>query len=225
MRGLLTTRMLRRRTDTNLRPDPPRDRPRSWSAKLPTVERQLLRQRGESAEPSRVQSRAQSRSSQSRSQSLASLRSHSLASLRSLTSTEPSRVQTPFESALGDDFDERVLNEVFGRSSSPHSRRGSPSSRKGSPGQRRGGSNGSPGLTRSKSSFDAVARVSTLPLPLTLTLTLTLTLIQTLTRRLNPNPNADPNPSQAPAAEAVGQLQRSASGAVMRPRKPGQRAG
>ena len=162
--------MLRRRTDTNLRPDPPRALPRSWSAKLPTVERQRLPRRGESAEPSRVQSRAQSRSSHSRSQSLASLRSQSLTSLRSLTSAESSRGQTPFESALGDDFDERVLDEVFGRSSSPHSRRGSPNSRKGSPGQRRGGRNGSAGLTRSKSSFDAVARVSTLALSLTLTL-------------------------------------------------------
>ena len=162
--------MLRRRTDTNLRPDPPRDRPRSWSASLPTAERQRLPRKGESAEPSRVQSRAQSRSSQSRSQSLTSL--------RSLTSAEPSRAQTPFESALGDDFDERVLDEVFGRGSSPNSR-------KGSPNQRRGGRKGSPGLPRrSKSTFDVVA----------------------------------------PASDVVNQLRHSASDALMRPRKPGQRA-
>ena len=162
--------MLRRRTDTNLRPDPPRDRPRSWSASLPTAERQRLPRKVESAEPSRVQSRAQSQSSQSRSQSLTSL--------RSLTSAEPSRAQTPFESALGDDFDERVLDEVFGRGSSPNSR-------KGSPNQRRGGRKGSPGLPRrSKSTFDVVA----------------------------------------PASEVVNQLRHSASDALMRPRKPGQRA-
>ena len=127
--------MLRRHTDKNLRPDPPRDRPRSWSASLPTAERPRLPRKGESAEPSRVQSRAQSRSSQSRS-------SQSLTSLHSLTSAEPSRAQTPFESALGDDFDERVLDEVFGR--------GSPKSRKGSPGQRR----------RSQSTFDVAAPAS-----------------------------------------------------------------
>ena len=143
--------MLRRRTDTNLRPDPPRDRPRSWSASLPTAERPRLPRKGESAEPSRVQSRAQSRASQSRSQSLTSL--------RSLTSAEPSRAQTPFESALGDDFDERVLDEVFGRG-------GSPNSRKGSPSQRRGGRKGSPGMPRSKSTFDIAAPASEVVNPL-----------------------------------------------------------
>lgn len=101
---------------------------------MPTAERPRLPRKGESAEPSRVQSRAQPRSSQSRAQSLTSL--------HSLTSAEPSRAQTPFESALGDDFDERVLDEVFGR--------GSPKSRKGSPGQRR----------RSQSTFDVAAPAS-----------------------------------------------------------------